>query len=197
MVRNIDYFDSVPGTKDVKLVGQPRWTLPWEVQWLIAKARTVPGNICEIGVLDGATTLELATAFPDRTVHAVDVKTMWEGYQKLCGGPVCHRAKHLPNVKLHLCNSENYFYEDETFVFIDGEHSWFGVHVDTSRVFGWFRPSGNFADARGGRKGCVVWHDYQPSVSWHDNVFDYLNARSLDWPILHPNGTMLAYIDFP
>lgn len=153
---------------------------PWEVQWLIAAGYTIPGDILEIGTYKGATARELALAFPHLTVHCVDIVDPSYG---LSAEQVGEEAKSLPNVRLTIADSKEFAYPPGLgMVLIDGNHSWNGVRADTERALGYFR----------GRRGLIVWHDYDPT---HE-VMSYL-----DWMDYHSNleiswvqATMLAYL---
>jgi hypothetical protein len=176
----------------VKLVGNPISTRPWEIQWMVEKARYLSGNICEVGVFQGETTLEFASAYPDRKVFAVDLPKddVCKFFTQMTWEKVCSKAKHLPNVDLRFeGNSFTPTLEmDIRFVFIDGDHSWEGVRRDTEKFIGYFRSTG--------RNGIIVWHDYYPQdEDWGMKVYDYLNALSAAEPILHVANTSLCYLN--
>lgn len=166
----------------VKLSGDPlSGTFPWECQWLIDKARTISGDILEIGTYKGATARELALAYPGLKIFCVDAALPWYGQKP---EQVGHLAKDLPNVYLTIQNSRTYAYPPTLgMIFIDGDHSWEGVRIDTERALDYFRN----------RSGTIVWHDYDPT---HE-VLPYLNwiHRVNGLKIKHVQCTQLAFLD--
>lgn len=167
---------------DVVLRGRPVATKPWEVQWLVHTFHGVPGNIVEIGTYHGETALELASAFPERTIHCVDCALETYG---LSPDEVCHLAKHMANVRLHLTESHLFTYpEDVRCVFIDGAHDWNGVRMDTELAFSHISRVG----------GVVVWHDAVECE--HDDVMRYLSRVAYDYDVRLVRGTTLAYCEF-
>lgn len=66
-------------------------------------------------------------------------------------------------------------------VFIDGDHSWFGVEKDTKLALSKVRKG-----------GVIIWHDYH-NIGTVD-VRDYLHSIADKYPIKHVEGTWLAYM---
>lgn len=185
---------------ELPLVGAPRATLPHEVQWLCKKASNAPGNILEIGVFQGATTLELATYNRTKKVYALDLpkEEIPKYWPHMTHETVGALARHLPNVHM-IFEGRRFVFKPEQnigFVFIDGDHSWEGCRFDTERAFNYFRPSGRYEDYTNARPGIVAWHDY---ARWPGDfgmqVYQYLNELSCRWPIVHVVGTTLCYCD--
>lgn len=195
--------EDVPSSiRSIKLVGNPWATCYDEVQWLVHKAKYCPGNILEIGTFEGATALELASAYPDRMVHCLDQtpEELEHSSYGLKADRICFKARHLSNVKLRLVGDAFKYTEEDNigFVFIDGDHSWEGVRYDTEKALFWFRPSGNFHDRKGARQGIIAWHDATPDWPGDFNmqVYTYLDQLNFaGWPIIRVRKTCLAYIN--
>jgi hypothetical protein len=180
MLRFHNYDSSI--LSKVSLTGKPLSGLfPWEAQWLVNKARTITGDILEIGTYKGATARELAVAFPNLTIHVVDVHMPSYGLKI---EEVCMEAKDLPNVNLTIADSHTFSYPPNLgLIFIDGDHTWEGVRIDTENALSYFRN----------RHGTIVWHDYDPG----HQVMPYLDwfERHINPGIRWVQNTMLAFID--
>lgn len=179
------------------LVGQPGWTPAHEVKYLCWLARQVPGDILEIGCNNGQTTLELATACPDKTIYACD----WTGEPTMDLAQrgeqppperLCELARHLPHVRVFNSPSADLAYErlDLGLIFIDGDHSYDGVRLDTEKALRYFaaHPAGE----RGTRY--ILWHDCYPEAPHWCGVWRYLGGlvASTGWALRRVQGTWLA-----
>lgn len=165
-----------------KLTGLPLSGLfPWECQWLLNKIARCGGDVLEIGTYKGATAREIATAFPDVRLFCVDVAMPWYGLKP---EEVGHEAKKFPNVHLTIQDSKTYAYPPNLgLIFIDGDHSWEGIRIDTERALSYFLD----------RTGTIVWHDYDAT---HE-CMPYLDwiARVNHLEIKHVQCTQLAFLD--
>ena len=144
-----------PESQSHPLIGNPGWTPHHEVKYLCWLARQVTGDILEIGCNNGQTTLELAIACPDKTVYGCD----WTGAPTMCDSQrgeqpdparFCELARHLPNVRVFNCKSEELAYEslDLGLIFIDGDHSYEGVKKDTEKALSYFARKMQNAECR-------------------------------------------------
>lgn len=136
----------------VTLTGLPlSGMFPWELQWIISRIESLNGDILEIGTHYGSTAREIASAYPNKIVHCVDIVDPSYG---VSAADIGRESRNLPNVKLTLADSKTFPYPDGLgMVIIDGDHSWNGIKADTERSIDYFR----------GRKGCIIWHDYDPT----------------------------------
>lgn len=189
------------GISQRPLVGKPWATGADEIRWLLTKAEHVPGNILEVGVFHGETTLEFARAYPKRLVYALDLKAedIPKFFREMSVANICEAAKNEPNVRLLLQGRDFEYTESKNigFVFIDGDHSWEGVRYDTEKALRWFRPSGRWADKTKARQGIIAWHDAVPAWPGDFNmqVYTYLLQLSVNWPVTHVKGTTLCYLN--
>lgn len=157
-----------------------------EIKILIGLARQTQGDIVEIGCSSGLTTRNLAHAFPEWTIHAVDwtenahLNEMQTSEKPMV---VAEVARDLKNVKTYDIDSHQFVYPPNIgFVFIDGDHSYQGVKGDTE-----------IAVAYGQKQSLmIVWHDvnsvYYPCVTQY---LDEINNSHYE--IFAIESTMLAY----
>ncbi len=180
--------------KGIELFGKGGWTPKHEVRVLVWLARKTVGPMLEIGCNNGQTTREMAMRFPGRKVVGVDytgddftmcMEQAGEGKP----GKVAEMALGLPNVRaLDMKSSNvNYFLIEPGLVFIDGDHSYTGVKVDTEKALDYFRASG--------KSGMIVWHDCcETHPSWV-GVLDYLKREIAPfYQVRRVEGTWLAYL---
>lgn len=185
-----------PESQSHPLIGNPGWTPHHEVKYLCWLARQVTGDILEIGCNNGQTTLELAIACPDKTVYGCD----WTGAPTMCDSQrgeqpdparFCELARHLPNVRVFNCKSEELAYEslDLGLIFIDGDHSYEGVKKDTEKALSYFARKMQNAECRMQKTATgspilhssfpllhsyIVWHDCYPEAPDWCGVWRYL-----------------------
>lgn len=166
----------------LQLTGKPlSGMFPHEVQWLLSKIRGVTGDILEIGTFKGATTREIATAYPYIVIHTIDNCDPSYGLNPDEVGMEC---KDLPNVKLTIEDSGRYAFPPNLgMIIIDGDNTWEGVRRDTEKALDYFRN----------RHGTIVWHDFDVThqVWWY-----------LDWLFTHSRrdlqlvqSTQLVFLD--
>jgi precorrin-6B methylase 2 len=127
------------------------------------------GNILEIGCNLGWTTRELALAFPNSIVYAVDWPPAGQSMSAHQRGEApsweksCEAARALPNVLPIIADSRKLtpgMFREVTRVFIDGDHSYEGVKRDTALAM---RMMAEYEDAR----WVVTWHDcYEKAPDW-------------------------------
>ena len=133
-----------------------------DIKGLLSLNYRAEGNILEIGAWWGKTSFEIATRFPDRTVHTVDFLEVQLEYEcamttRASREDLCKYAKHLPNVVFHYVKSQEFDYsgKDIGFVFIDGDHGYQGCREDSEKAIRYFQSTG--------RHGIIAWHDsFQP-----------------------------------
>lgn len=123
----------------LKFQGQ-RWTSEHDTRLLLHQFSSLPpGNILELGCSYGATTFELASAFPGRTIYAVDSGEIRTGLQqaghRINPRDFCCHARHLPNVvPVYSCSSKLDLsaFQNVVGVFVDGDHTYSGVFRDAA-----------------------------------------------------------------
>lgn len=141
-----------------------RFTGDRDVRILLHEASKADGDILEVGCHRGVTTLELAMAFPDRLVYAVDApwaavcnQQVWE---RVRSDEVCDLARHLANVVPVLKTFETLpveMFSTVGVVFLDGSLSYYELMRDTKIAI----------DILGKRGGLIAWHDcYDDSPAW-------------------------------
>lgn len=170
----------------------PGWCLVEDVKYLRHAARNTPGNILEIGCNNGQTTREMALAGGDRTVYAVD----WTGPSTMCTSQrheqiapprLAEQARDLPNVVVLDQNSRTMDwsqFELVTMVFIDGDHSYQGVRIDTENAVAYLQSR---------RGGLIVWHDVCETHPTWVGVLKYLQEFSAKvGQVARLRGTWLA-----
>lgn len=128
------------------------------------------GNILEIGCNLGWTTRELALAFPNSFVYAVDWPPAGQTMSQHQRGEApgwdrsCEAARDLPNVIPIIADSRKLMpgvFNNVTRIFIDGDHSYEGVKRDTILAM---RMMALLDD---GVRGVVTWHDcYENAPAW-------------------------------
>ena len=128
------------------------------------------GAILEIGCNLGWTTRELALAFPNSVIYAVDwppaglTMSQHQRGEAPSWEKSCEAARDLPNVVPIVADSRKLradMFRDVTCVFIDGDHSYEGVKSDTILAM---RLMAELDDSQ---KGVVAWHDcYENAPAW-------------------------------
>lgn len=190
-VKEIAY--PVEAIHEVQLHGSSPATPAHEVQWLCWKARSVAGDILEVGTHYGNTTRELAIHCPNKIVYSIDfitdAPTMHPSQQREMptAETVGIRARGLPNVQLLLHDSKTFYYGalDIGLVFIDGDHTYEGVQGDTVMALDYFN---------GRRKPLtIVWHDYYDHA-WV-SVKKFLTEKMGEYDLRSIKGTHLVYTD--
>lgn len=160
--------------------------MPWEAWWMVAKIRTVEGNILEIGTHIGGTTRGLASEFPNRRVFSVD---KLDPAYKLTVAESGIQARNMPNVTLFLMDSKDFPYskdKDIGVIFIDGDHSYAGVKSDTVLALAALKERG---------RGTIIWHDC--SLNTDMGVGTYVEELSKTHPdVRYVDNTSLAFLDF-
>jgi hypothetical protein len=157
------------------------------VCWL---AQQASGNIVEIGCNRGLTTRALALSNPNKLVFAVDYlvpaeDSHWQDSERPSVGDFCAHARQLPNVVVVHEDSAHLRYDalaDVGFVFIDGDHTYDAVRVDSEHAIRHIKQRG---------AGTIVWHDYKSEPGWC-GVKPFLDE--LEMPVFHIAGTWLAFI---
>ena len=184
--------------RDIELVfvGQ-RWTPEWDARLLTHLVRQVPGDILEIGCNNGTTTFELASQFPGRQVIGVDwlpaVETMVaEQRYESPRADFGRHAEDMPNVTLRHQDSKSLDYTklgEVGVVFIDGDHSYPGVEMDTILAV-------EHLHKRGGQ-GMIVWHDYNSTHPDWIAVKTFVDKLAERYEIEVYEDSWLAVLRFP
>jgi precorrin-6B methylase 2 len=139
-----------------------RYTPPGDAQLVLEliSRREGPLVICEIGCNEGVMTFEIARAFPQSTVIAIDHPDAQmshpQEYERLPAHRICAHAAHLPNVipVVKDMSSMPAIRGGVDVVFIDGDHSRDGCLRDT-----------RWAMANGAK--LIIWHDCrEDAASW-------------------------------
>lgn len=116
-------------------------------------------DFVEIGTWYGKTTYEIAIKFSEKTIHTMDymeddlVLSEHETKTRAEKEHLCKYAIHLPNVDFIYANSQTYDFnrfENIDFFFIDGNHGFDGVKIDTEKAIAYLEKNGG---------GKIAWHD--------------------------------------
>lgn len=174
-----------PGWFSKPLLSDPHYTAPGETQILMQLAGEVTGDILEIGANVGHTTRNFALHFPERIIHAVDWMQNENMPTLTCEDPnakVAKMAQDCPNVRTYNIDSRIFPYPDNIgFVFIDANHVYEYVKVDTSKALAYARTVPHLT---------IMWHDvHSKCESGPTRVLDELPP---DYDVMHIEGTMLA-----
>jgi len=159
-----------------------------DIRALLQLLNEVDGNVLEVGAWYGKTTYELAIRYPGKMFFTVD----WldndvskrEQNARAEFDDICKYAKHLNNVKYIYKPSGQIKYEhfeNIQFVFIDGDHSYDGVKVDTEKAL------------LNLRKGSIIaWHDVRNGTF---GVQKYIKEEIEPYfDVFIFKGTQIAYI---
>lgn len=163
------------------------------------------GNVLEIGCNRGETTLQLARAFPAKTIYGVDVafvdptspqaKENWRIWAPPCeshrAGRIGQAAESEPNVQIRIMDSRKLDYHTlpgVSMVFIDGDHRYEWVKIDTELAL---QVPG---------MDIIAWHDYCPPHTRERHpkwigVWRVVEAVAAGRPVYHVMGTSLCYTD--
>jgi len=163
-----------------KLIGTATGVAPWEAKFVLECVANTPGHVVEIGTHRGDLAREIATAYPLREIHCVDKADPSYGVKAEDIGEV---AKPFSNVAIHLMDSKDFTIPKGTgVVFIDGDHTWDGVKIDTENALRHFRT----------HRGMILWHDYNED----NEVMPYLDwlVHRTRLDIVHLNCTSIAYL---
>ena len=117
-------------------------------------------DFVEIGSWYGKTTYEIATRHPDKTIYTMDYmgeELVLDKHTLKHRVPnikeLCKYGKHLENVKYIYANSHTYDFnkfKNIDFFFVDGDHSFSGVKIDSEKAMDYLKKNGG---------GTVAWHD--------------------------------------
>lgn len=181
-------------------------------------ARHRPRTIFEIGTFDGRTTVNLAQSSPedcrvftldlpaaeqDRVVQELgtsDPRNVRRHYDlQLASRSIAQRAtaarKPAPSDerKIHRLygNSMQFdfspYFNQCDLVFIDAAHTFDYVLNDSQIALKLLR----------GRKGIILWHDYADDMEVVDAINAFAKAHPGLAPVVHIDGTTLAYLHIP
>lgn len=152
-----------------------RFTPEHDVRVLLHEISKTKGNIIEVGCNRGVTTLELALAFPDRLVYAVDCpwvgmceSQMWE---RVSFSEFCEFARDFPNVLPIMHPFETLrpeLFHNVGVVFVDGNHTYHGCKRDTDLAL----------KILGNRGGLIAWHDCHDGGPAWVNVNQVVDERN-------------------
>ena len=179
-----------------------RFLFPRELSFLCWLSQAIEGDILEIGCNFGLTTAQLAMCNPGKLIHAVDFTgsntTMCREQmrEKPAGSKDIGKfAADLPNVRIYDVNSRTLEYDRITspeqggrplaFVFIDGDHSYSGVKIDSALALAYFAH----------HDGIVVWHDYAVKNPHWVKVTDFIDSEiAPKYAVIHIAETRLALL---
>jgi hypothetical protein len=129
-----------------------------DIKGLLSLLDRSSDNFLEIGTWYGSTLFELARRFPTKTFHSVDFLEIELPYKcamttRASRQDIGKYAKDLPNVRLHYIESKEFEYGNKNIglVFIDGNHSYEGVKLDTDKALEYFKKEK--------KSGIICWHD--------------------------------------
>jgi predicted O-methyltransferase YrrM len=155
-------------------------------------------NILEIGTWYGKTTYEIASNFPEKTIFTMDymeddlVLSEHETKHRASKEDLCKYANEeaLNNVCFIYANSHIYnfdkFKKSGTiidFIFIDGDHSFDGVKIDTEKSIDYLKKNGG---------GTIAWHDIHTKNL--TQVPDYMQYLSKSIDIYYLKDTNIGYM---
>ena len=156
-------------------------------------------NFIEIGTWYGKTTYEIAIRFPEKSIFTMDYigedlvldpasnRALIKNKDDLC-----KFAHHLPNVHFIYANSHTYnfnkfknlLYEIPDFFFIDGDHSFDGVKIDTEKAIAFLKKNGG---------GKIAWHDIHTKNL--TQVPDYMQYLSKTEDIYYIKDTNIGFMN--
>lgn len=137
-----------------------RPTSKHDISALLYLMKSCGGDFVEIGSWYGKTTYEIATRFPRKRIYTMDYiekdlildpasnRALIEDKDDLC-----KYAKNLYNVDFIYANSHTYDFNNfinVDFFFIDGDHSFDGVKIDSEKAAEYLIKNSG---------GIIAWHD--------------------------------------
>lgn len=193
MIHNIDLKHPIPKVADF---GR-RPTTPKCIACLLQLIETYcKENILEIGSWYGKTTYELATRFPKKKVFTMDyigpelkLDPIANRALIIDEEELCKFAKHLENV-FYLYQNSHIFDFDQfresniiiDFVFVDGDHSYHGLKVDTEKSIKMLKKT---------KGGIIAFHDIRVG---HTDVPKYMKELSQTRSVYFFNNCNIGYI---
>jgi predicted O-methyltransferase YrrM len=126
---------------------------------LFLMQKTCKKDFFEIGTWYGKTTYEIASKFPDKTIYTMDymeddlILSEHENKTRAPKEDLCIYAEELANVIFMYANSHIYHFDkikNVDFIFIDGDHSFNGVKIDTEKSMDYLEKNDG---------GTIAWHD--------------------------------------
>lgn len=169
----IDYPKFKPGAKFPVHHGNTVFTPDHDLQLLYWLGEQTTRDIVEIGCNKGITTALLADAFMDKTIIGVDcaevrIRNRAQAVEQPSVTEMGMHARNRSNVLLVDCDSAGFSYEafapDASMIFIDGDHTFGGVKLDSERALAFLskQPSDWVR--------IIVWHDAfvaeHPTAPW-------------------------------
>lgn len=151
-------------------------------------------NILEIGTWYGKTTYEIASKFPEKTIFTMDymeddlVLNEHETKHRASKEDLCKYPKEeaLGNVNFIYANSHTYDFNqflNVDFFFIDGDHSFDGVKIDTEKSIDYLKSHNG---------GMIAWHDVHTKNL--TQVPDYMQYLSKSVDIYYLKDTNIGYM---
>lgn len=182
-----------------------RWTPDYDTKVLCWLMDQVQGDILEIGCNNGTTTRELALRYPERQIIALDYVSMQptmvkDQHYEIPWDEFGRHATGLRNVELRNENSRLLDYSrfpGVRAVFIDGDHSYYGVKADTDLALAAFEGKDREVPYAGAR--LIVWHDASPNTPAWCQVWQYLEAEvAPNYPgLTHIENSSVAFLILP
>lgn len=160
--------------------------------WLVS---LTSGNVVEIGANEGVTTYHIATTNPGKLIYAIEPATantthMIAAQRKEIPQNPFRFCKDLSNVRTIAVDSDGLDYsqmDNVTLVFIDGDHTYEAVKIDSLKALAHLRHS--TAPNR-----FIVWHDYTPNPHIWLGVGAYLHWDLWNQlEIYYVPGTTIAF----
>lgn len=151
-------------------------------------------DIVEIGSWYGKTTYEIAVRSQQKFIYTMDYigkdlildpasnRALIKDKKDLCV-----YAKDLPNVNFIYANSHTYDFNtfiNVDFFFIDGDHSFDGVKIDTEKTIEYLKKNGG---------GTIAWHDVHTKNL--TQVPDYMQYLSKSLDIYYLKDTNIGFIN--
>jgi len=137
-----------------------RPTSKFDISAILHLMKSCKKDFVEIGTWYGKTTYEVATRHPEKTIYTMDYmgedldlsdheyKTRVPNIKELGAYGI-----HLENVTYIYANSHTYDFDqfvNVDFFFIDGDHSFSGVKIDSEKAIAYLKKNGG---------GTIAWHD--------------------------------------
>lgn len=142
----------------------------------------------EIGTWYGKTTYEIASRFPDKIIYTMDymeddlILSEHENKTRASKDDLCIYAEELTNVVFLYVNSHIYDFDiikNVDFIFIDGDHSFNGVKIDTEKAIDYLEKNSG---------GTIAWHDiHTKNLTQVPDYMKYLGKTQDIWYIKDSN----------
>ena len=169
-----------------------RPTSKFDISALLYLMQFCKKDFFEIGTWYGKTTYEIAFRFPTKIIYTMDymeddlILSEHENKTRASKEDLCTYAEELVNVIFIYANSHIYDFniiKDVDFIFIDGDHSFNGVKIDTEKAIDYLEKNGG---------GTIAWHDVHTKNL--TQVPDYMKYLSKTRIIFYLKDTNIGFI---